>query len=216
MTADEPACPCVWLGKGRTDNKGVTWGVCWAVSLRLDRYGVGSGTGRTSCHGCHEVLGISATRRMPPRAAPRRDDAGHGPTAWSETPRSSRNAPVTSRDEDAPKVYFWLRLTPQDCLPKREWKISGFVRGGVTSDSFSSASFASRGGIGARKDPAKNLETAPTRLYSVLGNSTGGGGLTYTAEVHNCFGQPQKLCGLWLDYEWFAAMKAAPLFFPGN
>jgi hypothetical protein len=35
MTADEPACPCVWLGEGRTDDKGVTWRVCWAVSLRL-------------------------------------------------------------------------------------------------------------------------------------------------------------------------------------
>jgi hypothetical protein len=55
--------------------------------------------------------------------------AGHG---LARGRLANRNVSLTWREEDFPKLYFLLRLTPQDCLPETEWRISVVVR--KTSD----------------------------------------------------------------------------------
>jgi hypothetical protein len=69
----------------------------------------------------------------------------------------------------------------------------------VTSDPLLSLFWQTRGAIGARKDPGKNPEWAPLDCIPLWEIIQGWG--TYTAELPCRFAQPQRLRGLWLDYE---------------
>jgi hypothetical protein len=177
MTPDKPACPCVWLGEGRTDNKGVTWRVCWAVSLRLPtETGLDLDAPPAMAAMRCLVLARRGGRRCSKSCASRlRGDECNPWTAWPEVV-SQRVSDFAGRG--LPQSVFLVAFDPTGLFAKKRIEDQWFRWGKSDVGPPPQPLLAEQGwdwrSERSRQEPGMG---PPTRLYSALGNNTGVGDL---------------------------------------